>query len=310
MKSLNDLRAFCGYLARKYGSPSASSEEEKAEEFRRVYLKGLPSNLKALRAVASCCGLELTGLDKMPRNVRGYHEICNGHLYVYYRKDDTVSGIQNTILHEMREMMETLFAQADRSYEPLKTRTRHLAANRFATAVLLPEKEFRANAFKTGFDVVGLAQTYSKSYSQVLLRMGEILQGKLFFYGALFEPDDADAIDWAVTYWTISCNEDAEPNIYGIDGLFPKKGRRALPGSLVDMTVRSQKAHLVRRITLTYDSDFDDDELTAFAVPVVGDGTGIEKVLLVVFLARDEHLLEPQIKNICPTVVESFHRHL
>lgn len=310
MKASNDLRGFCVHLVRKFGSPGASSEEQKAEEFRRVYLRNLPLNLKSIRAVASSCGAEIRGLEKMPRNIRGYHEICNGRLYVYYRNDDTVSGIQNTILHELREMMETLFSTIVPGYEPLRTSARHLAANRFATAVLLPEDEFRADVFNSGFDVQGLSHKYSKSVSQVLLRMGEVLQGRLFFYGALFEPDDPEAKEWAVTYWTGSCNEDAEANVYGLDGLFPKRGRQALPGSLVDLTVGSGKAHLVQRIKLGGPDDFDSGELVALAVPILGEGAGIEKVALVALLSHDIQRLEPQIERINPAVIESFHRHL
>ncbi|WP_244881604.1 hypothetical protein [Dehalogenimonas alkenigignens] len=207
-------------------------------------------------------------------------------------------------------MMETLFSTIEPGYEPLRTSARHLAANRFATAVLLPEEKFKADVFSSGFDVYGLSQTYSKSASQVLLRMGEVLQSRLFFYGALFEPDDPEGQEWAVTYWTGSSNEDAEANVFGLDGLFPKRGRRALPGSLIDLTIKSGKAHLVRRITLGGPEDFDDGELVALAVPIVGEATGIEKVALVVLLSRDVRLLEPQIERINPEIIESFHRHL
>lgn len=309
MSISNDLKGFCDHLVRVFGSPGASSEEQKAEEFRRVYLRSLPLNLKLVRAVASCCGIELHGLEKMPRNVRGYHEICNGRKLIYYRKDDTVSGIQNTILHEMREMMETVFA-AEAGYEPLRTSARHLAANRFATAVLLPEAEFRTKVLETGFDVMGLSRDYSKSCSQVLLRMGEVLQGRLFFYGALYEPDDAEGNKWAVTYWTGSRNEEAESNLYGLDGLFPKRGRRALPGSVIEMAVKSGKPHLVRRIALTDEADYFDENLTALAQPMIVEGNEVEKVALVVLLARESRLLEPLVSRLEPIVVESFHRHL
>ena len=102
MRSFSDLRFFCEYIVNKYGSPGAATEDEKAEEFRKVYLRNLPSNLKTLKAVASACGINLSSLDggNMPKNVRGYHEVFNGARNIYYRDDDTISGIENTILHE------------------------------------------------------------------------------------------------------------------------------------------------------------------------------------------------------------------
>jgi len=131
--------------------------------------------------------------SKMPRNMRGYHEIItdgkvvDGRKIIYYREDDTASGIENTILHETREIMEHIFPEVCPGYCPLRTLATHLAANRFATAVLLPRKSFESKMYETGLDVVALADFYQKSCSQVLLRMGEVLQGRLFFYGALYE---------------------------------------------------------------------------------------------------------------------------
>jgi len=73
--NLSDLSLFCLILVKECGSPDALSEEEKAEEFRKVYLHNLPLNVTTIKAAANACGINLVGLSRMPRNLRGYHEI-------------------------------------------------------------------------------------------------------------------------------------------------------------------------------------------------------------------------------------------
>jgi hypothetical protein len=132
MHSFSNLRVFCEHIVRKHGEPTGVSEEQLAEDFRTVYLKGLPLNLSTLRAAAASCGIRLRELEKMPENVRGYHEVYGDNKNIYFRKGDALSGIQNTILHETREMMEILFTEVQPDYMPLRTSARHIAANRFA----------------------------------------------------------------------------------------------------------------------------------------------------------------------------------
>ncbi len=309
MKSFSNLQVFCEHVIRKFDDPRSVSEEQLAEEFRAVYLKDWPLDLRTLRAVAASCGIKLSGLDKMPDNMRGYHEVYGDNKNIYFKKGDTLSGIQNTILHEIREMMETLFTEVHQGYEPLRTSARHIAANKFASAILLPEENFRGKVYETGMDVIALSKIYSKSCSQVLLRMGEVLQGKLFLYAALYEPDADSKVDWNVNYWTMSYNdEDMEANFHDFDGFFPKKGRPVNPGSLVDMVISKKKAYLVRQITILEDKT--DEGLTAIARPLIDPNSGVIKVALVVLLAHDGHLLEPQTERAKPITVGSFHRHL
>ncbi len=309
MLNLSDLRVFCAYIVKKYGRPDAASEEEKAREFREIYLKDWPLNLKTLRAVALACGVKVGMVEskKMPQNLRGFHEMFDGNRNLYYKQGDTLSGIENTILHEIREMMETTFAEAYPVYTPLRTMARHVAANKFATAVLLPEESFTAKAYETGLDVVELAKFYSKSCSQVLLRMGEVLQGKLFFFGALYE-HDAETCKWTLTYRTGSCNAEVpEANLYGADGLFPKKGATIVPGSLVSIAIQKRKACFTPEITVCDLNE--DDGLIAIARPLVVSGAPT-KVALIVLLAQNKGVIEPQIERLKPLVQERFFRHL
>jgi hypothetical protein len=50
--------------------------------------------------------------------------------------------------------------------------------------------------------------------------------------------------------------------------------------------------------------------LTAIARPLIDPNSGVNKVALVVLLAHDRHLLEPQTERAKPITVGSFHRHL
>ena len=312
MENLSDLRLFCLVLVKECGSPDTLSEEEKAEEFRKVYLRNLPLNITTIMAAARACGINLVGMSasEMPRNMRGYHEMIDGRKTTYYREDDTSSGIENTILHEMREMMELIFAEVCPGYRPLRTLATHLAANRFATAVLLPRKSFESKMYETGLDVIALADFHQKSCSQVLLRMGEVLQGRLFFYGALYELGLDVEPDWTVTYWTRSWNEELpDANIHGVEDLFPRKGHQVIPGSLVSRVIEEGRPYFARRITLL-DGDDDEEGLTAIAQPYAPWGNITTKVALAVILGQDRELLRPQLERTRPTTIKHFHQHL
>ncbi|MBI4267186.1 MAG: hypothetical protein HY662_00190 [Chloroflexi bacterium] len=309
MKSFSDLRYFCEYIVNKYGSPSNASEEEKAQEFRKIYLRDLPLDIRTLRAIASACGIYVNGVDskKLPQNIRGYHDVFEDKRNIYYKKGDTKSGIENTVLHEFREMIEPVLAELCTNYSPLRTNAVHLAANKFATAVLLPTDEFRDKVYETGFDVIALSKLYSKSCSQVLLRMGEVLQGSVFLYSALYE-QGPEVDNWILNYWTGSANnDDPEANVYGADGLFPRKGRTVITGSLVDMVIKAKKPHMVRRITVLDSKE--DEGLVAIASPLVIAGS-LVKVALIVVLSHSIGLLQPQIERLNPVEVEGFHKHL
>lgn len=309
MKSFSDLRYFCEYIVKKYGSPSNASEDEKAQEFRNIYLRDLPLDIRTLKAIVSACGIHVNGVDskKLPQNIRGYHDVFEENRNIYYKMGDTISGIENTFLHEFREMIEPVFAEVCSTYSPLRTNAVHLVANKFATAVLLPKDEFRDKVYETGFDVIALSKLYSKSCSQVLIRMGEVFQGSIFLYSALYE-QSPEVDNWTLNYWTgTTNNDDPEANIYGVDGLFPRKGTAVLPGSLVDMVIKTKKPHMVRRITIL--DNRDDDGLTAIAIPLVITVSPV-KVALVVLLGNNRNLLVPQIERTSPTIIEEFHRHL
>ena len=99
MKSYSDLHCFCEHIVDKYESPEWASEDDKAEEFRAFYLPNRQANLNVLKEVAAACGIRLNGLEEkgLPPNLRGYHDVYNGSKNIYYRRDDSVSGIENTI---------------------------------------------------------------------------------------------------------------------------------------------------------------------------------------------------------------------
>jgi predicted site-specific integrase-resolvase len=224
----------------KHGNPGALTEEQKADEFRKMYVMKSPVKMKDIRAVAVCCNINVDALDSMPSNLRGYHDVYNENRTIYYKQGDAVSGIENTILHEIREMMEPHFVEVCTAYEPLDNGALHIAANRFASAVLLPRESFTNKVYETGLDVFELSNYYSKSCSQVLLRMGEVLNGKHFFYGALYERD-SERDTWSLNYCTLSPSQFPETNFGELGVFFPTKGTAVAPGSLVGYDYQGRK---------------------------------------------------------------------
>jgi hypothetical protein len=311
MPFTNDLNGFCCYLVDKYDDPGALSEEQKADEFRKMYAMDSPVKMKDIRAVALCCNIKLDTLDSMPSNLRGFHEVYGESRNVYYKQGDAVSGIENTILHEIREMMEPYLAEVCPSYKPLDDSARHIAANRFASAVLLPSESFINKVYESGLDVLDLAGYYEKSCSQVLLRMGEVLNGRHFFYGALYERDQKRDV-WLLNYCTLSLSLFPEPNFGELGKFFPTKGTTVTPGSLVDMAIKGGKPYLVRIITMLDGIPKQGEVregLVALARPQILSGV-LTRVALMVVLGRDRNLLEPQVDRIRPEIIKGFHSDL
>ena len=311
MPFTNDLHGFCYYVVHKYGSPNALSEEQKADEFRKVYAMESPVKMKDIRSVAICCDIHVDALDNMPLNLRGYHDVYSENKTIYYKNGDTVSGIENTILHEIREMMEPHFADVCPSYLPLDDNTLHIAANRFASAILLPQESFTDKVYETGLDVFELADHYAKSYSQVLLRMGEVLNGKHFFYGALYERDPEREL-WSLNYCSLSPSLFPEPDFGELGDFFPTKGTTVTPSSLVYMAINGRKSYLVRIFTLLDGlpkKGKTREGLVALARPLLLSGNPT-KIALTVVLGRNRNLLEPQINRIKPEIVRGFHSGL
>jgi hypothetical protein len=305
MGSLNDLHAFCSYLVSKYGSPDLASEEQKAEEFRDFYFRGLPVNRKSLRAVARVCGLDIHAVP-MPPPLRGYSELIDGRGRIYYREDDCTRGVENTIPHEIREMMEPIFSRLCAGYRPLRTSAVHRAANRFAAALLLPREEYKKKVYRTGFDVLALGELYPRAYSQLLLRIAEVIDGELFFYGALYELLELPGVfdpRLVVTYWTRSFNRCSPwANYEGTCPIFARRGHQALPGSPVGEAVRLGQPQLAERIPASEDGETD---LTAIAQPLLL-GEEVVRVALVVVLYQDKEVLQPQIDRVQPMRMDAF----
>jgi len=141
--------------------------------------------------------------------------------------------------------------------------------------------------------------------------MGEVLQGKLFFYAALYENSNHGTSDWKVTYWTGSSNEEcleANVNIYSLEGLFPRKGHKVTPESLADMAIKTGKTHLVEQITLVDGTE--DNGLFAIAQPLLLAPNKPGKVTLITLLKEEAQKLKPQIEKTNPVIINSFHRHL
>jgi hypothetical protein len=312
MTSFSDLHAFCLYLVHRHGDPATLNEDQKADEFRNLYGLKDPISASDLAGVAACCDIEVSRLPNMPANVRGFHEEYGEHRKIYYKQGDVLSGIENTILHEIREMMEPHLVEVFPSYQPLDKDALHIAANRFASAVLLPRKSFTSMVYETGLDVFELAGYYGKSVSQVLLRMGEVLDGKYFFYGAIYDRDRKQGA-WSVSYRTLCSTLFPDPNVEELGAFFPAKGTTVTPNTIVDMAIKGGKAHLVRISTLLdalpQQKGMEMRGMIALARPLHKSDV-ISKVVLTVMLGRDRNLLEPQISRIKPEIILRSHSNL
>ena len=311
MDNLTHLRTFCSLVVRKYTSPEWLSTDKLAEEFLSHYidipLKNFPVDMATLSAVARACGATVSP-HRMPGKLRGYHEVIDGNrVNIYYREDDSLSGKENTILHELREIMEPFFAGFCSSYNPLSIRALHREADRFAAAVLLPQGPFRDKVYETGLDIPALGQFYAKSHAQILLRIGEVLHGERFFYGAVYDAEPGFVPIFRVSYWAGSANQDIpEANFYGPRGFLPRKGKSAELDSLVEMAADSLRPCHVNRI---FFSEYENNDLTAVAQPVV-NGDEVSRVCLLVLLHPDRKLLKPLLERVRPITVASFDGHL
>ena len=302
MNEFNSLRLYCDHLIQKYGNPAKISEDLKAEEFRAFFLKDLPVNVRSLRVMACVCGLKTEAVesDKMPAKLRGYHEMINDKKTVYYREEDSQSGIQNTILHEIREIMESILIKVYPAHRPLRTRALHIAANHFAAAFLLPENYFLQDIYNTGFDILDLARMYSKSCAQILLRMGEVLRGKEFFYGALYAPETELNDKWTVNYCTQSARFDNSLSYwYRMNGYLPKKGRGIKSGSFIEQTIKTGKSHLIAYQI----KEGENNSLVILSQPQLINKT-VSKIVVVIVPEENQDLLVPQIERLKPVKLD------
>jgi hypothetical protein len=176
---------------------------------------------------------------------------------------------------------------------------------------VLPYETFTNKVYETGLDIIELATYYAKSCSQVLLRIGEVLNGKYFFYGALYERD-SEQDTWLLNYRTLCPSLFGEPNIGELGAFFPTKGTTITPDSLVHMAIKERKPYLVRIITLLDgppQKGKTREGLVALARPLLTSGIPT-RVALVVVLGRNRDLLEPQIKRITPRIIQEFQFNL
>jgi hypothetical protein len=300
---ITNLRLFCEYVIHKHDDLADMSTETLADEFRRMFLDGLPINPKSLEAVAMSLGVRITARPT-PKGIRGYNDIYDGTMSIYYKNDDCRSGKENTILHEIRELMEAHFADLQPSYAPLRTSAVHNEANRFAGAVLLPREEFKRMALKTGLDARALGDHYSKSYAQIIIRIAEVMQGDMFYYGALYEPCSGHESSPTVTCWSASSPDDS---VCVPATLFPRRGHVSAVGSIADYACKDKKPYLVNEVIISEENS--DNNLIAIAQPIISD-SWLAKILLVAVLLQDRDTIEPQIEQLNPITIEKFEGHL
>ncbi len=303
MAEKNNLRLFCEYILQKYKSMEYVSTELLSDEFRNIFLDKVPLSPATLAAVAASLGIGVTAAAT-PHGLRGYNDIYEGKMNIYYKEDDCRSGKENTILHEMREIMETYFAELQYGYAPLRTSAVHNEANRFAGAVLLPYEQFKRKVLETGLDVLALCDLYSKSCSQIIIRMAEVLRGDMFFYGALYQLQKDYDSQYVLTCWSASARDDS---LLLPSHLFPRRGHSIIAESAVDAALKRKKPCLVDRIVISADNV--DSDITAMAQPIMLNGI-VSHVVLTAILRQDRNIFEAQIERIQPFTIARFDGHL
>ena len=190
------LQEFCNYMMEKYIHPNKMHSEIIAGEFRKYF--NLPKFiiLEDLLKLSIVLGIKDVFEITFPnRKLRGFHHKYDCKEYeLYYRKGDWEGSKEHTFLHEVREMIDELFAHICPTYEKLEHNQLESLSNEFAASVLMPSKEFINDMYETGFDLMELRKKYLRSYSSTLIRMNRVLQGYQCFVGVLYE--DVNPIEY------------------------------------------------------------------------------------------------------------------
>jgi hypothetical protein len=157
-------------------------------------------------------------------------------------------------------------------------------------------------------DMIALSNLFNKSCSQVLLRMKEVLDGKLAFCGTLYEPHPERPEHWVVSYSTSTTNH-TRHNIgwLKIDGFYPSKGQTVKPRSIVDRTLSSGKSHSVSYHIMQGLEE--KGSWLILAQPLIIDDV-VSKVAVVMLPVPEQNLLKPQIENVNPIQLEPISRYI
>ena len=111
--------------------------------------------------------------ENFPSKIRGFHSIYNNRTQITYKKDDRLSGIVYTLLHELFEIIiEKLNEKRTPPYELTQYK-----ANLFAASVLMPKEIFFKLAIDSNLDFLIIRDKYiHQSPLAILIRLQYLLE--------------------------------------------------------------------------------------------------------------------------------------
>ncbi len=187
------LIRFCKKLLDPDKHPARMSPEVLAREFASRFQILPPVDLDVLIVLAKRLGINL-GAASLPYGMRGFHHRTKGNYEILYQEGEWIGSIKYTILHEIGEIIEGVFADLCCNYRPPKGPAMERRVNRFAAAVLLPWNGFRDFALASELNPLRLQQHYEQAYSSILLRLTQVLDAEIPLQVLLYENQAVSAI--------------------------------------------------------------------------------------------------------------------
>ena len=182
----NPLRRFCRGLMDKYGELTLVGADVLAAEFVDEFGLQPRFSLATLSALTERVGIPKLVPAALPEGLAGLHASREDSWAIYYDYSSRGTRPHATILHEIYEIIwHHLRDLGATRQEDAAAAERE--AERFAAAVLLPAEEFRTDALRMGFDVVGLQRAWRRSYPLVARRLQELFEAELALSVVIFE---------------------------------------------------------------------------------------------------------------------------
>ena len=182
----NPLRRFCRGLMDKYGELTLVGADVLAAEFVDEFGLQPRFSLATLSALTERVGIPKLVPAALPEGLAGLHASREDSWAIYYDYSSRGTRPHATILHEIYEIiwhhLRDLGAARQEDAAAAEREAEH-----FAAAVLLPAEEFRTDALRMGFDVVGLQRAWRRSYPLVARRLQELFEAELALSVVIFE---------------------------------------------------------------------------------------------------------------------------
>jgi len=148
------------------------SPEYLANEFIEYFGLNHPLLLDSVKKICSNSDIEIDSFSS--GNTRGWNISNNEKRYIFYKEDDSPSGIIHTILHELYEIIDDQF-KALFQIDIGDKNTIEKRADTFSANVHVPFRMVCPFIRSRGLDVFTLCRMMRCSYKTALIRMNEAL---------------------------------------------------------------------------------------------------------------------------------------